>query len=900
MKRTLRLSALFFGLLALMLSVNAQTDVTSTYLTNAGFDETCNYLVGDVASNLASANAGANIKTVTGWTKGTIGDNSAAASYEYGYTGTLNLSGSTGYIPASGPNAETGTGQGSLGISAAWGATITYYQEVTLPAGKYVIYSQAINQGPNAADVSKFGWVPNSGTTVLATRSSFPLNEWVKDSVVVTLAEETTGKIQVGIASPNAGSGSVGRIFFDHVKIVLPPVNKTMLKTLIDSATVVVNDPQPVEASSTVYADLTTTLTVANAVYESSTSTLQDVAVSEASLENGIAAVYAANLLKSRLDAWTTLPYDASAVISNNSFEQSLSVGWTNVGLVTQTNSSMGAFKNGTTYAEKWTASPGTLSNLKISQVVKSIPNGLYKLTVGAQAIQQTNPAAYPGGTFVFAGADSTEVFVLGDYEVLTKVTNNQLELGFVVKTTGNWVAVDNFRLSYISDGSPYTILSPEVLAFTPHATEKVVNVKGDNFESDVTLSTSANFTLSKTTLTPAEIKAGVDVTVTALATTEVASDSIVLAGGSYLGKVYLSLKETAIGVSNYGFFFDQSLSPSKTLTVSGDLFGDVTLTAPEGVTVSPTTITVSEALAGQAVDVLWNQTDLIEDQYIYLTSGSQKDSVLVFAVKNSLISTWDANDSTGVGTKLSDWGWSHTLADGVTSAGASFNDFGAGSGVRLVSFSSANHSYKGKPYAGHRSAYLRTWGSPATNVYNLAVELEADKQYAFRGLLGWHNNESNPTFTVAVNTAKSNTGDTLGIQSVECTVKQQARDYGFTFVPTTSGVHYVTVSSSAINDAMATVSYLALYPVSQSGTVATTAVLESAVNVFPTIARGNVTVELNGNAANVQVYSISGKLVFNKQTASDINLNLNAEGMYIVKVTGEKVNKTVKILNLK
>lgn len=898
MRKTLRFTGLFLGLAALAFSVKAQTDVTSTYLTNAGFNESCVYLATTATSNLASANGGANIKAVTGWDKGLTGDNSAAATFEYGYVGTLNLSGTSGYIPATGPAGETGAGQGALGISTAWSGTVTYTQTVTLPAGKYIIYTTAINKGPNAADVSKFGWVPTTGTAVLVSRTSFPLNTWVTDSVIISLGETTTGKIQVGVNAPNAGSGSVGRIFFDNVKIVAPPVDKTTLKLLIDSAKVVVANPKPVVSTSTVYADLNSVVSVANTVYLSVSSTSADVASSEVSLKNGISTVYAANLLKTRIDTWTSLPYDATSIITNNSFEQGLTVGWTNVGMVTQTNTSMGAYKNGTTYAEKWMASPGTLTNLKVNQVLNSLPNGIYKLTVGAQAIQQTTTPSYPGGAYIYANGDSTQVYILGDYEVLTKVTNNKIDLGFVVKTTGNWVAVDNFRLSYISDGSPYTTLSANALAFTPFVKEKTFNVKGDNFEADLALSTSAKFSLSKAALTPAEIKAGVDVTVTCLSTEAVAADSIVFNSGNYKTKVALSMDETKLGVSNYGFFFDQSLTPSKALTVSGDLFHDVTLTAPEGIALSATTVTAAEAALGKAVDVLWNQTSFVGDQYIYLTSGVQKDSVVVFAVKNSLVSTWDANDSIGTGTKLTDWGWSETLADGLTSVSNTYNDFGATSGVRLVTVENAAHKYNGKALAGHRTAYLRNWGSPATNVYNLEVELEADKQYAFRGLLGWHNNETNPVFTVAVNTAKANLGDTLGIQAVTCTERQVARDYAFTFIPKTAGKHYLTVSSSAINDAMCGVSFLAVYPVSQSGETATQNVTEKELNV--NVVDGVLTVKLNGKAANVQVYNLSGSLLFAKFAASDLAVNLNAQGMYIVKISGENVNKTVKVLNLK
>lgn len=905
MRKTLRFLGLFLGLLALTMPVKAQTDVTNTYLTNAGFD----------TAPITYTKAGGTTKTAeavrigtTGWifeipgwsNSSTINANAVqVASGEYG-----TVANSSGFNNVAVPATDVdGNSTGAaLSMSAGWGDKAAYYQSVTLPAGKYVMKLNVYNAFTVAAIVSNTcGFVAESGTTYYSALNSFPVSSWTKDSIVFTLPVETAGKIQLGMTTSAGSSGNGAKVFIDNVKLISYGLDKSGLKTLIDSATVMVNNPQPIVESSTAYTDLTSTISAANIVFESATSTIPDIVDNESYLKSAISLVYEAIQLKNRIDTWVlAMPYDATAVITNNSFEQGLAVGWTNLGLVTQSNTSMGAFKNGATYAEKWTASPGTLKTLKVSQIVKNIPNGIYKLTVAAQAIQQTNPASYPGGAFIYAGVDSAEVLVLADYEVLTKVTNNQVEIGFQVDTTGNWVAIDNFRLSYISDGSPYTVLSASNLAFTPNVKEKVLNVKGDNFEADLTLSTSANFTLSKTTLTPAEIKAGVDVTVTALASSKIESDSIVLSSGSFVSKAYLSLNETAIGVSNYGYFFDQSLTPSKTLTVSGDLFGDVTLTAPEGVTLFPATVTVAEALAGKAVNVLWNQNELVNDKYIYLTSGAQKDSVVVFAAKNSLISDWDANDSIGTGTKLTDWGWSHTLADGVTSGGASFGDFAGAAGVRLVTVENAAHTYKGKALAGHRTAYLRTWGNPATNAFNLEVELEADKQYAFRGLLGWHNNETNPTYTIAVNTAKANTGDTLGIQAVQCTVKQQARDYGFTFVPKTSGVHYLTVTSSAINDAMAGVSYLAIYPVSQSGTVSTTELAESGVMVYPTVARGSVTVKLNGELANVQVYSVSGKLVFNKQTSSDINLNLSAEGMYIVKVSGENVNKTVKVLNIR
>ena len=207
MKRIYKSFALFCAMLAIPIMVLAQTtDVTSTYLTNADFNTNANYKFDTPASNLGSANGGANIHEVVGWTRGQMGDNSAASTFEYGYAGTLNLSGATGYVPATDPNGEAGSGQAALGISTAWSGTVTYTQSVTLPAGKYSIEYTAKNTGPNASSLSRVGWVPSSGTSVISTRTTFPLNEWITETVTFTIISQTTGVIQVGIAANNVGS----------------------------------------------------------------------------------------------------------------------------------------------------------------------------------------------------------------------------------------------------------------------------------------------------------------------------------------------------------------------------------------------------------------------------------------------------------------------------------------------------------------------------------------------------------------------------------------------------------------------------------------------------------------------------------------------------------------------
>jgi len=506
MKKNYLLIAVCMAACAGSLSLQAQTDVTSTYLTNAGFDNSCNYLVGDVAANLVVANAGANLKVVSGWTVGTIGDNSAAAAFEFGYTGTLN--GVAGPIPLAGADAATGTGHGALGISAAWAATITYTQNVTLPVGKYTIEYAAYNSGPNVADNSRVGWVPNSGTSVVSAKTSFAQNAWVTESLTFTVVNETAGKIQVGITAPNSGSAAVGRIFFDYVKIFVHAVDKTELLNLKDSAAVMYSAQQAV-GTSTVYADLNAAIAASQVIYDNSSATASQVILQESALKQAIANVYSAIVIYSRVSTWTTLPYTITSVITNPSFETNSTVGWTNVGGFGPQNNTSFAFKEGTYYVEKWKSS-GNWTGLKLSQKIVDLPNGVYKLTAGALNNPNTT-----GGAFLFANDQKVEVIATNDYSVTVTVTNNLLEIGYEVTNGGNYVAVDNFRLTYVSDGSPYIILAPENLFFDPSNLTKTFVVSGGNVTSDVVLAPPAGIVLDKTTLTAAEVNAGVTVTAT-------------------------------------------------------------------------------------------------------------------------------------------------------------------------------------------------------------------------------------------------------------------------------------------------------------------------------------------------------------------------------------------------
>lgn len=142
---------------------------------------------------------------------------------------------------------------------------------------------------------------------------------------------------------------------------------------------------------------------------------------------------------------------DCTSKIVNPSFEQNGLSGWDNSGLQSQTNdspASVGWEKNGTTYAEKWVSTTSTCGTASISQTVKGLANGEYKLTIVGHSVNQSGEPETTSGTFVFAGKNRSAVSGFGEYVVTATVAEGYLKIGFGCENTdANWIAVDNFRL---------------------------------------------------------------------------------------------------------------------------------------------------------------------------------------------------------------------------------------------------------------------------------------------------------------------------------------------------------------------------------------------------------------------------------------------------------------------
>lgn len=144
-------------------------------------------------------------------------------------------------------------------------------------------------------------------------------------------------------------------------------------------------------------------------------------------------------------------PVDKTSLITNPSFENGTN-GWISENLSHQGNASF-TKKSGSYYVEKWTASGSTVGDAMAKQVLKNVPIGKYKMTVAAQNLSQSNTTKKNTGAYIFAGNLQEPVYTPADYSV--KFTNimGEVEIGFEAQgATGNWLAIDNFRLYLIGE----------------------------------------------------------------------------------------------------------------------------------------------------------------------------------------------------------------------------------------------------------------------------------------------------------------------------------------------------------------------------------------------------------------------------------------------------------------
>lgn len=292
----------------------AQTDVTSTYLTNADFSVTTpidNHLCGYGKDMSDKGTTYYGFQAVDGWTSVVEGADNTNASYPnsgmgaavFAYGSTAEMKGNNKTAPATAPDG-TVVGQ-CFGFFGVWSCGGYYYQDVTLPAGKYTLTFPIYNQSGTQANTTYTGFFPTSGTNRTVAINT-TVGEWVNQTVTFTLAEETEGQIRIGYKSTGNGSGANPHIFIDCVKIeYTAAVVKDVLEAALNSA----NEANAILTDD----DLAAAITTAQDVFNNADATQEQVNTAATALNAAIDAAYEA--------AMPAETGDVSFLLTNPGFE---------------------------------------------------------------------------------------------------------------------------------------------------------------------------------------------------------------------------------------------------------------------------------------------------------------------------------------------------------------------------------------------------------------------------------------------------------------------------------------------------------------------------------------------------------------------------------------------------
>lgn len=416
----------------------AQSDVSAFFLENNGFDTAFNYgaeLEGNVPGDV--------INEVYGWTNETTATYTVAGTFAYNEKVTFNNSSA---LPAAGYGGSAG---GALGLTTGWGMQLVYSQEVTLPKGTYRLCAAYYNVGTADAGNSLLAWLPGSGTATVSAVKSFPVGEWIADTLVFTVADETAGKIRIGFSAlEGSGSANQAKILVDYVTLLCDEVDRGGLEAALAEAAEAYGDGSGIGA-----AELKAVMEKAQAVADDGGASVADILACTRDLTEATEAYW-------RQNASAEHPLDVTSYIVNPSFEDG-TTGWENDGLFTQTNSVFPG-KAGNTYVERWVNIGSQIPDVAISQTLSQVPNGKYRLGAAVGNIQQTganstvNAGEKQTGVVLYAGFYETPVDTMKrQKDLYFTVVDGQVTIGLRAENaTGNWLCLDNFVLHYLGENT--------------------------------------------------------------------------------------------------------------------------------------------------------------------------------------------------------------------------------------------------------------------------------------------------------------------------------------------------------------------------------------------------------------------------------------------------------------
>lgn len=388
----------------------AQTDVTSTYLTNADFSQGTpidNHVCGygkDMAKNGTNYYG---FQAVDGWSYEVLAGvtdeggftDSGMGGAVFAYGSEWQLKGNNTSAPATNPAGEASGN--CLGFFGVWGNGGYYYQEVELPAGGYTLTIPIYNQSGTQGNTSYTGFIPDEGTSY-TTAINTTVGQWTTKTIKFTLTAETKGKIALGYKSTGGGSAANPMLFFDGVSITytdpLQAVKADYEAALADAkaamenpaysnvngneksnlASVISATPEATEAGYIAATEALNTATTAFLAAKVSYDELAEINAAAAKL--GIEALSAESAEEAIAQAHVQNVAVYNKVTADFTFPVSLGTSWTQTGKSNMNKS--GQHWDGTstsTYYEPDQWGAGSV-NWEISQTLAGLPAGDYVL----------------------------------------------------------------------------------------------------------------------------------------------------------------------------------------------------------------------------------------------------------------------------------------------------------------------------------------------------------------------------------------------------------------------------------------------------------------------------------------------------------------------------------------
>ena len=442
----------------------AQTDVTSDYLENAGFDLNCNYLSG-VAGDVATTESG-NSKSVVGWDVAVAPAWSAGGTFEYGWSGSFNGAA----VPSTSLSGAAGAGQGVLGLTVGWSGIVAYSQAISLPAGKYSMVFSMRFMGETTIKTNQSGWLPDAGDAMLSDIVSIPEGQWKNDTLTFVIYETTSGKVQVGMQAAQSTSASNARVFCDGVKIIHHEI-KPELQGLVDEAHQMYETHAEIGEDTTAYTVLLSAIDQSQALLDDDNAEFVNLSQAVEDMETAIEGLRMAIFYYGFKDASLDNPMDLTLMIENPDFEDdggSTKAWTTTLGIHSAANTRFNGAPN-----PNHVLDGDPQSSTVAYQTISGLPVGVYTVKAVARGRAESSAKMYisaeAGSVFGTSLRQHVVVDRVGDsggdlnygfsqYEtpyVLVSQDDNAMTIGVYFAGNCGWSSVDNFELNYLGRAEP-------------------------------------------------------------------------------------------------------------------------------------------------------------------------------------------------------------------------------------------------------------------------------------------------------------------------------------------------------------------------------------------------------------------------------------------------------------